>query len=147
MQIRDDNTVIHSERIRLKATDARSKTYYLDLSKIKDPYLIYEGKRIPLLTKYVLRYEKGEQLPSQNNQKTLERVAELLSHLRIYHVEILYPSTLPKDQQAVVNSRIDQLQKYLIKNKASAKDISLIKQTSGESDQITLKMEFKLKVH
>lgn len=136
-----------TERIRLTAAGVRSKSYYFDLAKIKDPYLVYQGKRIPLLTKYVFRYDSEESLPTKHNQKTLERVGELLGHLHIYQVEILYPSNLPKEQQAIVANRVDKLQKYLLMNKATEKDITTIKQSSGEADQLTLKMEFKLKVH
>lgn len=147
MRIMNGEEIVATERIRLNPTSALSKAYYFDLAKIKDPYLVYQGKRIPLLTKYVFRYDGDEQLPLKNNQKTLERVAELLGHLHIYQVEIIYPSNLPKDQQTVVTSRVDKLQKYLLKNKASENDITTSKQPSGEVDQLTLKMEFKLKIH
>ncbi len=146
VNITDSNKVLHTERTLLNSSNY-SRSYYFNLTQIKDPHLVYKGKKIPLLSKYVLRYDAGEMLPEKYNKKTLERVSELLGHLHIYQVEILYPSTMTKEQQAIVSSRVDRLQKYLIKNKASQKDITSGKLNTLEPDQLTIKMEFKLRIN
>lgn len=142
LQILDGNQVLVTDRLRFKPDSNYSKSYYISLSKIKDPYLVYEGKKIPLLTKYIFRYEKNELLPMVNNERTLERVAELLGHLHIYQVEIQYPAQLTNGAK-----RVDSLQKYLLKKGASAKDLLLTKQSTGNPDELQLKMEFKSNVH
>ncbi|MBC7391225.1 MAG: PD40 domain-containing protein [Opitutaceae bacterium] len=146
LSIMDSNNVLHSERI-LLTTSTSNRTYYLDLNKIKDPHLIYEGKKIPRLTKYIFRYDANELLPEKYNKKTLERVAELLSHLHIYKVEILYPSKLTKEQLALVSARVEGLKKYLLKNKASQQEISVSKLSTLAAEQLSLKMEFKPHFH
>jgi hypothetical protein len=142
LQIMDRKELLVSDHLFLGPNSIPSRSYLISLSKIKTPYLIYKGKKIPLLTKYTLRYENEELLPIKNNEKTLERVAELLGHLHIYHVEIQYPSNLTKG-----SDRIDKLRAYLLKKGASSKDLLLSKQSPGNSDEVLLRMEFKTNVH
>lgn len=147
LRILEGEVLLATDQVNLDVNSPTFLSYYIPLSRIKTPYLIYKGKRIPLLTKYTLRYEKGESLPLKNNEKTLDRVAELISHLSVYQVEILYPSSQNKEGREAVSKRVDTLRQYLLKKGAAAQDIQVSKQAAGVVDEVLLKMEFKANVH